>query len=262
MADGGWIKIYRSIRSHWLWENGHERYAKWWIDILMMVNHKPKKIPFNGKLKLIDRGEKQTSVVKLASRWNVDRRTVTKFLDLLVSDQMILVSKSRQTGTTLKVLNYNDYQDNNTDGEHQNVQRTTQRNAHKQEPKELKNINYVEFINWFNQQTGKKFKDVESNRKLIRARLNEGFSKSDLVLVVKFKSQEWKDNTEMNKYLRLNTLFAPSHFNDYLNEANDANQQSISNSEIKPINPDELDKQEQENNRLAAEQYMREHSHE
>lgn len=139
MPDGGWIKLYRSIRTHWLWENGNERYAKWWMDILLMVNHEPKKIPFNGKLKLIERGEKQTSVVKLAAHWNVDRRTVSKFLDLLAADEMITVSKSRQTGTTLKVLNYGVYQDKNPDNEHQNVQRSTQRNAHKQEPKEVKN---------------------------------------------------------------------------------------------------------------------------
>lgn len=139
MPDGGWIKLYRSIRTHWLWENGNERYAKWWMDILLMVNHEPKKIPFNGKLKLIERGEKQTSVVKLAAHWNVDRRTVSKFLDLLAADEMITVSKSRQTGTTLKVLNYGVYQDKNSDNEHQNVQRNAQRNAHKQEPKEIKN---------------------------------------------------------------------------------------------------------------------------
>ena len=30
---------------------------------------------------------------------------------------------------------------------------------------------------------------------------------------------DWKDNQDMQKYLRPNTLFAPSHFDDYLNEA-------------------------------------------
>jgi DNA-binding transcriptional regulator YhcF (GntR family) len=139
MPDGGWIKLHRSIRSHWLWEDGNEKCLKRWLDILMMVNHEDKKIPFNGKFKIVKRGEKQTSVIKLASRWGINRRTVDSFLDLLISDGMISVEKSKTNGTTLKVLHYNDYQDNLEKSAQPNTQQSTQRNAHKQEPKELKN---------------------------------------------------------------------------------------------------------------------------
>lgn len=80
-------------------------------------------------------------------------------------------------------------------------------------------VDYGKFIEWFNQKTGKRFKNVESNRKIIRARINEGYSKSELAKVVEFKSKQWKDDPKMNAYLRITTIFAPSHFGNYLNEA-------------------------------------------
>lgn len=260
MPDGGWIKLYRSIRTHWLWEDGNERYLKWWLDILMMVNHEDKKIPFDGKFKIIRRGEKQTSLIKLAGRWGINRRTVDRFLDLLISDGMISVKKSKTNGTTLKVLHYNNYQDNSEKSAQPNAQQNTQRSAHKQEPKELNTINYGEFIKWFNAQTGKNFHNTDTNKKIVRARLNEGFTKQDLVLVVKYKSMEWKDNPEMNKYLRFNTIFAPSHFNDYLNEASDYQKQHQQQSNTsKATDMNDLDKQQEENLRRAEEKYRKEH---
>lgn len=81
-------------------------------------------------------------------------------------------------------------------------------------------VDYGKFIEWFNQKSGKRFKNVESNRKIIRARINEGYSKSELAKVVEFKSKQWKDDPKMNPYLRITTIFAPSHFGNYLNEAN------------------------------------------
>ena len=32
---GGWIKIYQTIREHWIWER--PRYLKWWLDLLMLA---------------------------------------------------------------------------------------------------------------------------------------------------------------------------------------------------------------------------------
>ena len=42
-----------------------------------------------------------------------------------------------------------------------------------------------------------------------------------LAKVVRFKVNQWKDNTKMNKYLRFTTLFAPTNFSNYLQEVED-----------------------------------------
>lgn len=148
MADGGWIKLYRSVRSNWIWQDGNERYAKWWIDILMMVNHEPRKVLVNGKLITIGVGERLTSIKKLSDEWGASRNTVDKFLALLVEDDMISLKKSKTSGTTIKVRHYADYQafdaPKSKGSEHQTEQRTEQPpeqgSEHKQEPKEPKEL--------------------------------------------------------------------------------------------------------------------------
>lgn len=141
MADGGWIKLYRSIRSNWIWANGNERYAKWWMDLIMMVNHEPRKVLVNGKLITIGVGQRLTSIKKLSETWGTTRRTVDRFLSLLEEDNMIEVQKTKTKGTTIKVLHYADYQtfppETGKGSAQQRAQRTAQRTTHKQEPKEL-----------------------------------------------------------------------------------------------------------------------------
>lgn len=143
MATSGWVKIFRSIRSNWVWENGNEKYAKWWIDIIMMVNHSTKKIPMNGKMVTVNAGERITSIKKLADEWGTTRRTVDRFLSLLEQDGMLSVEKSRTDGTRMKVLNYGVYQQNDGESGKPTTQETTQGTAqgttHKQELKNAKN---------------------------------------------------------------------------------------------------------------------------
>ena len=103
----GWIKLHRSIRKNWIWEDPLK--LKWWLDILLQANHQERKILIGNEIVLIERGSFHTSTVKLSERWSVDRKTVKKFLELLQKDNMITLKTSKK-GTTLKISNYKDYQ--------------------------------------------------------------------------------------------------------------------------------------------------------
>lgn len=94
-------------------------------------------------------------------------------------------------------------------------------NTNNKENSNKDNFDYKKFIEWFNELSDKNFRNTETNRKLIRARLNEGYAKEDIAKVVRFKVNQWKDNTKMNKYLRFTTLFAPTNFSNYLQEVED-----------------------------------------
>jgi uncharacterized phage protein (TIGR02220 family) len=75
-----------------------------------------------------------------------------------------------------------------------------------------------EIIDYLNEQTGKQFRaDSAGNKKYIDGRLNEGYSVEDFKKVIDNKVYEWK-GTEQEQYLRPETLFAPSHFESYLNQ--------------------------------------------
>ena len=100
----GWIKLHRGIQDHWIWDDPLR--LKWWIDLLLLVNHKEAKTLINGVLITIEPGEHLTSELKLAERWKVSRKRVQLFLQLLENDDMITVEKGRRKGTTIKVSNY------------------------------------------------------------------------------------------------------------------------------------------------------------
>lgn len=164
--SSGWIKIYRSLQEHWIWEN--EKYLKWWLDLLLLANHQDRDILINGELITIKRGQKHTSELWLSNRWNADRKQVRKFLELLKKNDMITITKSRQKGTTYEISNYNDFQGiseeirttkgttidttEDTTKEHQMVQRM----GHKQE---LKNLRIKELKKDINNNSDLNFKD-------------------------------------------------------------------------------------------------------
>ena len=76
---------------------------------------------------------------------------------------------------------------------------------------------HVEIIEYLNLKTGSKFKpSTKPYVQAIQARLKEGYSIDDFKTVINKKCAEWI-GTKMEKYLTPKTLFAPSHFDQYLN---------------------------------------------
>ena len=112
-------------------------------------------------------------------------------------------------------------EDNITSINNINTNNDIKENSNKSNSSNKDNFDYKKFIEWFNELSDKNFRNTETNRKLIRARLNEGYTKEDIAKVVKLKVNQWKDNEKMNQYLRFTTLFAPTNFSNYLQEAED-----------------------------------------
>ena len=77
----------------------------------MLANYMPVKVYINTKPTLIEQGVYHTSEVGLSKRWDANRKTVKKFLNRLETDSMISVVRSRQNGTTIKLINYAVYQE-------------------------------------------------------------------------------------------------------------------------------------------------------
>ena len=103
-----WIKLFRDINKHWIWQNSD--YLKWWLDILLEVNHAPAKVVINNKIYDCNRGEKLYSLDTWAHRWGTNKSKVRRFLQLLQNDNMIVLKSETQT-TRLTVCKYDTYQD-------------------------------------------------------------------------------------------------------------------------------------------------------
>lgn len=72
-------------------------------------------------------------------------------------------------------------------------------------------------IDYLNEKTGSKYRySTESTNKLIRSKLNNGFTVDDFKCIIDKKVDDWQ-NTEFEKYLRPSTLFG-NKFEQYLNQ--------------------------------------------
>lgn len=90
--------------------------------------------------------------------------------------------------------------------------------------KSEKNIEAIEILNHLNQKiksksSSKRGFDVKSpsNLKFVNARLKSGYSKDDLIKVIDKKFKDWW-GTNMQSYLRPETLFNETKFQGYINE--------------------------------------------
>lgn len=74
-------------------------------------------------------------------------------------------------------------------------------------------------IDYLNEKVGTRYSyRNKAYNSLINARLSEGFTVEDFKAVIDTKVAEWA-GTEWAKFLRPKTLFAPSHFEEYLNQS-------------------------------------------
>ena len=130
-SNKGWVKVYRDITSHWVWQN--PEYYRAWMYLLISANHKEKTWLHNGNLVKIKRGELVTSLDTLGSTFNWSRSKVRHFLKLLKKDTMIR-THSNTNYTHLSICNYDTYQDKG------HSEDTTQGTAKAQPRQQLKNV--------------------------------------------------------------------------------------------------------------------------
>ena len=106
-TDKGYVKIYRDIRDHWVWND--EKILKAWIDLIMLANHSDAKTFFNGRMITVKRGSFITSVRNLAKRWGWGKDKVLHFLRDLETDGMI-DRKADTQKTLITLVKYSFYQ--------------------------------------------------------------------------------------------------------------------------------------------------------
>lgn len=71
-----------------------------------------------------------------------------------------------------------------------------------------------EAVEYLNHKTGAHYRHVEANLKLVRARLSEGATLDEIKAVIDLKTREWA-GTDSAKYLRPETLFNATKYNQY-----------------------------------------------
>jgi DNA replication protein DnaD len=107
----GWISIHRKIQDSAIWNVGKQPfdYRSAWIDLILLANHEEREIVINGDPLVVGRGQRFTSIRKLAEKWHWSRDKVSRYLDMLVRMGSIY-KDTTHNGTLLTIVNYDDYQ--------------------------------------------------------------------------------------------------------------------------------------------------------
>ncbi|WP_338470941.1 conserved phage C-terminal domain-containing protein [Niallia sp. XMNu-256] len=76
----------------------------------------------------------------------------------------------------------------------------------------------AEILTYLNSKANTNYKvSSRKTKQLIKSRFNEGFQLEDFIKVIDIKTEEWKNDPAMSKFLRPETLFGPK-FESYLNQ--------------------------------------------
>lgn len=116
----GFICLFRSIRKNWIWDD--EKKLKWWLDIIMEVNHQDAKVVIGNQLLECKRGESLKSLHTWAMRWRANVASVRRFLILLEKDGMIHYKSEGKT-TRITVCNYDSYNGERNEDETQTARK-------------------------------------------------------------------------------------------------------------------------------------------
>ncbi len=105
----GWIKLYRTLREHWLWSRPFSD-GQAWIDLLLRANHAQRRIRAKSGFVTIERGQTLISTRNLAEEWGWSRGKVRRFIFRLKNDEMCSVNETSD-GTIITLINYASGQD-------------------------------------------------------------------------------------------------------------------------------------------------------
>ena len=256
MGSKGWVKLYREQFSHWVSKIPFcDGYA--WTYLYSQANHKRGLVNLRNEYIEINRGEFLTSKLKLQKIFGWTRRHLENFLNTLKKDQNITYRVTNRY-IVITIINYDIYQGYDENNDIQNDQQMTNRkqtddqqkanrkqtddqqmttNKNEKNVKNEKNDKndkknrYIvdsttieQIIFYLNTEAKKNYKvNTPLTRRLINARLKEGYSLEDFKKVIDIKVREWlgkftKDGKDMGDWLRPQTLFG-TKFESYLNQS-------------------------------------------
>ena len=107
--EKGWIKVHRSITECFIWTDKPFDKARAWIDLLLLVCHKDKKILIDGKPFTVSRGSYLISRGKLSERWGWSLKKLDNYLRVLESEDMVTTFSTKK-GIVITIVNYDKFQ--------------------------------------------------------------------------------------------------------------------------------------------------------
>lgn len=147
MSKGkGWIRLFRSLRDHWLWDEKPFGKGQAWIDLLFLANHEPHKTRVGDQFIECGRGQVNRSYRWLAEAWGWSTEKVRRFIKLLEKDGMVTVLRDTNV-TVITIENYDCYQfESRSDETESRQNRDTTETEARSEREHTKNVKNVKNV--------------------------------------------------------------------------------------------------------------------
>jgi uncharacterized phage protein (TIGR02220 family) len=230
MKNKTFIYLWRSILQTSFYKNPLT--CRLAVHLILSVAWKDHKVMIGGKEVLIKRGQVPTGRIKLAEETGLSERNIRTSLKHLEKCGFLTI-KSTNVCSIITICKYNEYQtlkdkcrpaDRPATDQPPTSDRPLQNEGYKGNEVKTKvsskklDYPYQEIISYLNNKTNKNFKHTsKETQKLIKARINQGFTIADFQAVIDRKSEKWLTDPKMVDYLRPQTLFG-TKFESYLNE--------------------------------------------
>ena len=127
----GWVSIHRKMANNPIWTSEPFTRGQAWVDLILLANYREGYIRARGIKIPVKRGQVGTSQVTLTSRWQWSRGKVKRFLDELETDQQIVQQKNN-VSSLITIVNYDEYQQDDTANSTADGQQTVQQTDSKQ----------------------------------------------------------------------------------------------------------------------------------
>ena len=139
--DSGFVKLYRKIEESSFYKDSEAVHL--WVHLLLCASYKQRKIIFNGIEMELKSGQFITGRKALEAATGIEQSKCERLLKLFKTTQQIEQQKTNKF-RIITICNWDRYQENEQQNEQQvNNNRTT--SEHKQEGKELKEVNNTPF---------------------------------------------------------------------------------------------------------------------
>ena len=234
MNRSGFIKLHRQLLDHPIWQKSTPEQKVILITLICMANHEPNKWEWGGEMFQVDRGQFVTSLESIKEACGKGISTQNVRTALVRFEKLgFLTNKSTKSGRLITIEKYSKWQDESTDTNkdtNKDLTKTSQRpnkdltpNKNDKNDKNDKNIDIYsraseEIVGYLNEICGTSYKpNAKETKRLIRARMNDGYTVNDFKTVIFKKAKQWKDDQKMCGFLRPQTLFG-TKFESYLNE--------------------------------------------
>jgi len=215
----GFFKVHRELFHKPIWLQSTPEQKTVLMTLVAMAWFKANEWEWKGKKFKTEPGQFVTSIesIRLNCGKGISTQNVRSSLKRFEKLEF-LTNESTKEGRLVTIVNWGLYQYDEPSPTKLTT-KTQQRPNKDPTPKEEGKKGIIkDIVDYLNDVTGKNYKtSTAKTQKVIQARLDEGFTVDDFKNVILTKTNQWKDDSQMSKFLRPETLFG-TKFESYLNE--------------------------------------------